>query len=108
MKLNQEILCIENKNDSFYKTLENILVAFVHYRPDVPYVKNMAFLAGMILTNCDEFDCFKCFVNLVHDHYFPKFFESWVGIIYKGAVVEINHSAQVLSGRCRGVQPQTC
>ena len=34
--------------------LERILTAFVHYRPDLRYVKNMAFLAGTLLNYCDE------------------------------------------------------
>ena len=53
-------------------------MAFAHYRPDLRYVKNMAFLAGTLLYYCEEFDAFKCFVNLVHDHYFPIMFEGIV------------------------------
>ena len=52
------------------------MTAFVHYRPDLRYVKNMAFLAGKLLYYCeDEKDTFICFANLVHDHYFPVFIE---------------------------------
>jgi cytohesin/brefeldin A-inhibited guanine nucleotide-exchange protein len=59
----------------FKKELTNILSAFVHYRPDMRYVKNMAFLAGTLLFYCSEFDTFNCFLNLVHDFHFPILFE---------------------------------
>ena len=38
----------------------------------------MAFLAGTFLCYCDEYESFRCFVNLVHDYYFPQFFEGVV------------------------------
>ena len=54
---------------------ENILVAFAHYRPDLKYIDSMAFVAGTFLIFCSEFDSFRCFVCLIHDHYFMHFFE---------------------------------
>ena len=52
----------------------NLLLSFLVYRPDVGYVKNMSFLAGTILTYCNEPEAFICFANFVHQNFFIKLF----------------------------------
>ena len=71
------------------ESLMNLILAFLVYRPDVGYVKvsttthhpfsslnlsfcaqNMSFLAGTLLTYCEEARAFICFANFVHEKLF--------------------------------------
>lgn len=77
------------------QSLENVLMAYAAYRPDVGYVQGMSFLVAVLLLQMDEYSAFQCLVNLmkrrnqlefyrlnlsavtsfseVFDHYFMKF-----------------------------------
>lgn len=52
----------------------NMLLAFLIYRPDVGYFWNMSYLAGTILTYCDEEEAFITFANFVHQDFFQQLF----------------------------------
>ena len=55
-----------------------MLISFLVYRPDVGYVENMSFLAGIVLVHCDEAEAFVSFTNWVHSNYFIKLFRGYL------------------------------
>lgn len=57
-------------------TLENILRAFLMYRPDLGYVnESMANIAAIFIhTLSEEGMVFKCFINMVHQYHFHALF----------------------------------
>ena len=60
------------------ESLLNVLISFLVYRPDVGYVENMSFLAGIVLVHCEEAEAFICFTNWVHSNYFIKLFRGYL------------------------------
>lgn len=55
--------------------MENILSAFIFYRPDIGYIQEvMPNLLVILLVHFDEYTAFKCFVNLLHSYHFLSFF----------------------------------
>ena len=48
------------------KSLLNMLLSFLVYRPDVGYFWNMSYIAGTIMHYCEEAEAFICFANFVH------------------------------------------
>lgn len=47
------------------QSLENVLMAYAAYRPDVGYVQGMSFLVAVLLLQMDEYYAFQCLVNLM-------------------------------------------
>ena len=47
------------------QSLENVLMAYAAYRPDVGYVQGMSFLVAVLLLQMDEYSAFQCLVNLM-------------------------------------------
>jgi len=62
--------------DKQHKTLENILGAFILYRPDIGYIpESMPNLAAALVHHLeDESIVFRCFINLLHSYHFLTFF----------------------------------
>ncbi|KAL4441362.1 hypothetical protein ABPG74_013657 [Tetrahymena malaccensis] len=58
------------------KMLENVLSAFIFYRPDVGYINEaMPNLAAVLISQLDEeYTVFKAFINLLHSYHFLTFF----------------------------------
>jgi hypothetical protein len=56
--------------------IENILSAFIFYRPDIGYIPEaMPNLAAVLIHHIDkEYIAFRCFINLLHSYHFLTFF----------------------------------
>ncbi len=55
--------------------MENILTAFIFYRPDIGYISEiMPNLLSVLLVHLDEYNSFKCFINLLHSFHFLSLF----------------------------------
>lgn len=56
--------------------VENVLSAFIFYRPDIGYINEaMPNLAAVLIHFIDdEYTVFKCFINLLHSYHFLSFF----------------------------------
>jgi len=58
----------------FHHALDDLLSAYVCFRPDIGYVQGMSFLAAILLLNLDVADAFICFANLLNRPLLHAFF----------------------------------
>ena len=56
------------------QSLQDVLEAYVCYRPDVGYVQGMSYLAAILLLYMDDFTAFQCFANLLSGHFYFDFY----------------------------------
>ncbi|CAG9323814.1 TBC1D12_1 [Blepharisma stoltei] len=48
-----------------FQTLQEILEAFIAYRPDTGYVQGMAYLASILVIYLDDYKSFECLANII-------------------------------------------
>jgi len=81
-KMQKDLILMKNSNihanltEKQHKALENILGAFILYRPDIGYIpESMPNLAAALVHHLeDESIVFRCFINLLHSYHFLTFF----------------------------------
>lgn len=61
--------------DPRFKSLSNILHAFVYYRPDFGYIQGMGNLAAVLILYCGEYEAMQTFINLIHSYHFLPLFK---------------------------------
>lgn len=64
---------LENHNDTvIYRILRSVVI----YRPDIGYIPGMVHIVGVLLCYTDEYESFKCFLNIINSHHFLYFFSN--------------------------------
>lgn len=68
LKILQKKLLHASLSQEQKRRLENVLAAFIFYRPDIGYIsESMANLAAVLVHHIDEeYTNFRCFINLLH------------------------------------------
>lgn len=67
----------------YHILLQNILGAYVCYRPDLGYVQGMSFIAAILLLNMDECQAFIVFGNLVNSPCLSAFYSLDTSVMAK-------------------------
>eukprot|EP01133_Synstelium_polycarpum_P008173 gene8173-9607_t len=67
-------LFLFHRRGALHRSLQNILLAWSMYRPDIGYVQGMSYLAGLLCLYLDEYEAFVAFANMVNTHFFSSLF----------------------------------